>query len=157
MTQTLDLETEVKPSMEFEGGIMTADSLVEFWPKICEQLDRIPLFWGTRWTKESLHEAVMVGRYQVWGFGKPGSVNVIVFTEVVDYPANRILRIPLIFGNSLDQMLPIMEATMINKYAQEAGCSYCEAVGRAGWERKVPRFKRVGVLLRCEVKRKRMH
>ena len=102
MTQTLNLETEVKPSMEFEGGIMTADSLVEFWPKICEQLDRIPLFWETHWTKESLHEAVMAGRYQVWGFGRPGSINVIVFTEVVDYPANRILRIPLIFGNSLE-------------------------------------------------------
>lgn len=157
MAQTLNLEAESKILSKIEGGIIPLVELTEFWPQICYELDKIPFIWETHWTKEALYECVMVGRYQVWGFGEPGFINVMVFTEIVNFPANKILRIPIIFGNSLDQALPMMEAIILDRYAVEAGCAFCEAVGRVGWERKVPRFKKVASLLRCEIKKRELH
>src|SRR5215475_4826173 len=39
-------------------------------PKIAAVLDRIPQFWEYYWTKDSINEFVLAGRWQAWGFGK---------------------------------------------------------------------------------------
>ncbi len=127
------------------------------WPNISESLDRIPQYWADYWTKEYINWCVVTGTWQAWGFGTESlQLNVIVLTNVVDFPANRFLQIPLAFGNHLEEMLPLIEATL-ERFAVEAECDICELVGRFGWERKLKRFKRRGVVLRCAVPNMGVH
>lgn len=128
-----------------------------WWPDISKQLDTVPQTWNKHWTKEALFEAGMRGVVQVWGFGLPKKINLIVYTQVVEYPASKILQVILAFGNSLDSCLPTLEATF-ERYAQVMECDRCEVFGRGGWERKLGgRFKRDGVILSCEVKKQGVH
>jgi hypothetical protein len=121
-----------------------------YWPDISRELDTIPQYWEPYWTKEFMYGSVMSGGWQAWGFGDVGKINVIVITQLIVYPASRVLQMVLAFGNSLDLVAPLIEATF-ERFAAEAECEYCEIVGRPGWERWFPRFKRVAVVLRCEV------
>ena len=127
------------------------------WPRISADLDRIPQFWSDYWTKDFINEAVMTERWQAWGFGaQEGNLNVIVLTQVCEFPANRFLQIPLAFGNSLDDCLPSIMAAL-EKFAIVAECDVCEVIGRPGWERKLPQFSRYAVMLKARVPKIGVH
>jgi hypothetical protein len=128
----------------------------EWWPNFEHELDRVPHLWDEQWTKESLKTAVEMGAVQVWSFGPPAETRVIVFTQLVEYPIGRVLQVFLAFGNGLDAVLPMIEATF-EKLAMLSDCVFCEVIGRPGWERKLPRFKRVAVVLRCKIEQKGVH
>lgn len=137
------VESEVRRILPEEWG--------HHWPQVSEALDRIAPFWSDYWTKDWIREAVMSGIWYAWGFGKtPGELNIIVLTQIIDFPANRILQVLLAFGNNLDKLLPTMEAAL-EKFAALSNCRYVEIVGRPGWERKLPRFRRHAVLMRTSV------
>jgi hypothetical protein len=127
------------------------------WPHISESLDRIPQYWSDYWTKDFINESVVIERWQAWGFGvKENDINVVVLTHICQYPANRFLQIPLAFGNQLEACLPMIEATM-ERFAVAAECDICEIVGRPGWERKLPRFRRYAVVLKARVPKMGVH
>lgn len=128
------------------------------WPYVRDILVQIPEIWEDYWTLDSIFEFVVSGRWQAWGFGKSeGQMNVVVITEVCQMPAKRFLVARLSFGNSLEKVLPQIEATM-EKFAMEAGCDFMEIVGRPGWEkRSFGRFKRHAVVLRVEVPKMGVH
>ena len=156
MNKILGLEEKVKGRVEFRGGIIPIDEIDEYWPHICGELDKHPELWNIYWTKEALYSHVMDRRFQVWAFGPPDLINVIVFTEIAVSPANRVLRIFIAFGNSLDQALPAMEATL-ERFARANDCAVCEIVGRPGWKRKIPRLREVASVLRFDVEKERVH
>jgi hypothetical protein len=156
MDKTLALAHEPPRCPAFEAWRISPDGYVQYWPEIERALDKVPHIWQTHWTKESLYEGAMSGRFQVWGFGASGLLNVIVFTQVAEFPAARILEIFLAFGNSLDSALPVMEATF-EKFAQVTGCQTCEIIGRRGWARKLPRFKEHRTVLRWDVENYGVH
>lgn len=128
------------------------------WPYVRDILRQIPDIWQDYWTLDSIFDCVMTGRWQAWGFGKSeGQMNVIVMTEVIQMPAKRFLKCQLAFGNSLDSMFPQIEATM-ERFAVEAGCDFCEVIGREGWEKKLRgRFRRKAVVWRADVSKTGVH
>jgi hypothetical protein len=127
------------------------------WPNISESLDRIPQFWSDYWTKEYINWCVVERNWQAWGFGvETGTLNVVVLTHVVEFPANRFLQIPLAWGNHLEECLPLIEAAL-ERFAIEAECDICEIAGRVGWERKLKGFRRRGVVLCKRVPRIGVH
>ena len=125
---TVACEEEWYPPPVFEAWRISPESYSQYWPYIDKELDRVPHIWSSHWTKESLYEGGMSGKFQVWGFGAPGAINVIVYTQVAEFPAARILEIFLAFGNSLESALPVMEATF-EKFAQVTECRICEIIG----------------------------
>jgi len=137
---------------------ISPDEWTVHWPHTSESLDRIPQFWADYWTKEFINGAVLSGAWQAWGFGaKVGDINVIVLTQIVEFPANRFLQIPLAFGNHLDRCLPTIEAT-IERFAVEAKCDICEVIGREGWQKKLgPRFAKYAVVLKARVPKMGVH
>jgi hypothetical protein len=145
------------PNEERESRRVQPEEWEVHWPHISESLDRIPQHWSDYWTKESIFEQVMRGEWQAWGFGtEPDLLNVIVLTQLIDYPAGRVLQIVLAFGNHVEECLPVMEA-VLERFAIVAGARWCEICGRTGWERKLPRFRRRGVILRAEVPKIGVH
>jgi hypothetical protein len=107
-----------------------------YWPWIERELDTVSHTWYGHWTKESLRDLALCGQFQVWGFGPPNQIRIVVFTQLIHYPAGIVLQGFLSFGNSLDLALPIMEATF-ERFALETGCWRCEIVGRKSWGRKI--------------------
>lgn len=150
MDKALALAQEVKRTVVFEAYRIPPESYMGYWPDIERELDRLPHLWDTHWTKDSLYEGGVGGRFQVWGFGPQNALNVIVFTQIAEYPAARVLQVFLAFGNSLESALPVMEAAF-EKFAKVTGCQLCEIIGRKGWARKLPRFKEHRVILQCNV------
>jgi hypothetical protein len=135
---------------EVEARRIYPDEWAIHWPAISRELDTIPQYWAPYWTKEYMSSNVISGGWQAWGFGDLGTIRVIVLTQLIIYPASRVMQLMLAFGNSLEAVAPLIEATM-ERFAMEAECQYVEIVGREGWAKWFPRFKRVGVVLRCKV------
>jgi len=127
-----------------------------YWPMVSQELDTIPQYWTDYWTKDFINGSVVNESWQAWGFGKIGVVNVVVLSQILMYPASKVLQIMLAFGNSLDKCLPLMEATF-ERFAMETRCDVVEIVGRPGWEKKLPRFRRYAVVLRAEVQPQGVH
>ena len=151
MGKSLELEIERPLSpLEFEVGLLTPEKLLHYWRNIEVELDRVPHIWATYWTKDSLREGALTGRFQVWEVGTKDSVRLIVFSQFISYPACNLLSVFLALGNSLDQCLPVLEA-MLEKMAHDNNCQIGQVVGRPGWERKLKGFKRTAVVLTKEV------
>jgi hypothetical protein len=151
-----DYEGRPLPEEECRGVRFNASGVMALWPEMERQLKFIPHVWDTHWTIDSIREAVVAGHWQAWGFGPINTVRVTVFTYLAHFPAGTVLQIPIAFGNSLDVVLPVMEATF-ERFAQEMNCNYAEIYGRVGWEKKLKDFKRVAVVLRRKVIRLGVH
>lgn len=121
-------ELEVKTTAELLGGAR----FVHYWPFISSQLDFIPHVWATWYTKETLREGVLSGRYQCWAVGDEKSITVVAFSQIAEFPANRIFQVFLAFGQEIEGVAPILEAVW-EKFASDVGCTICEVVGRPGW------------------------
>lgn len=133
--------------MGFDGGTLTPRGFEAQWPHIARVLDSHPEMWEDYHTKESLYNDVMSGALQAWAFSEDEKIRVILFTRLIDYPAGRILQVMLGFGNSIDRLLPQIEATLEN-FGRTTGCKLCEVIGRDGWAKKLShRFKKRAVVL----------
>jgi hypothetical protein len=141
---------------EFEASRLRSEDVKYYWPWIDRELDRIPQTWCGHWTKDSLYELTLNERFQLWGFGPPDKIQIFVFTQIVHYPANRILQAFLCFGNSLDDALPIIEATF-ERFAMETNCALFELSGRKGWERKLKNFRHDYTVLTRDVELRGVH
>lgn len=135
----------------FGAECIRAERLDYYWPLIMRELERHPEIWEDYWTPESLYGDVVNGMLQLWGFGDEKTMHLVVFTRIAEYPAARHLHIVLALGDEMDKFLPLMEATF-ERFAMASGCRFAEiSNARPGWERKLRRFRRRGVVLRCDV------
>jgi hypothetical protein len=129
------------------GGTLTPDGFAFHWPDIERVLDQHPEMWADYHTKESLYQDAMDRNIQVWAFIEDDKIRVVLFTRLIEYPAARVLHVMMGFGNSLDRLLPQIEATL-ESFGQTWGCTLCEIVGREGWVKKLShRFKKKAVVL----------
>ncbi|MFZ9767211.1 MAG: hypothetical protein ACO3C4_01805 [Candidatus Limnocylindrus sp.] len=88
---------------------------------------------------EAVVSGVEAGLYQAWL--APSSIAV---TTIDEYPLSKICTVVLGAGNlseCRDVLLPKME-----QFAKGHGCSRLMIVGRAGWEKALPGFKRTAVI-----------
>lgn len=115
---------------------LKGDRLAHFWPAISQELDDLSWLWAEYWTKDVLQNGADCGRFQVWAVGRDEVVSVILFSQVIVYPASTVFQVFLSFGNKLDEMLPMIIATL-EQFARRNGCNSVEIVGRKGWERKL--------------------
>ena len=137
---------------------LDGERLIDVWPAICHELDRIPQHWADRWTKQSMLDGAMTGRFQVWAVGPPHEFNFVVITQVASFPVCDILQVVLGFGHNMLQGLPVLVATL-QKFATVQGCARWEVEGRQGWERVLSDygFKRDRVVLSGLVPNMRMN
>lgn len=155
MGEVVPLEQKVK-SHEFEASRLRNEEITYYWPWMEKELDRVPHIWCGHWTKESLYELTLNERFQLWGFGPKDEIRIFVFTQIIHFPANRILQAFLCFGNSLEEALPIIEATF-ERFAMETQCKLFELVGRKGWEKKLKGFRHDYTVLSKNIELKGVH
>lgn len=156
MDLTLRYDESSVQSEDCVGVQLGPDFVLQNWSAMEKELLRVPHIWNTYWTVDSIREAILCGAWQAWGFGPEGVVRLTVITRVSGFPAGAVLQIILAWGNSLDILLPVMEATF-ERVAQVTGCGYCEFHGRPGWQKKLSGFERAGVVLRKKVEHRGVH
>lgn len=131
---------------EGEAHLLTPTQFEFYWPAISADMDKVRHTWEIWWTKEALFQAVVDGWMNVWAVGSPEVVYLVAFTQIINYPANRNLRVVLLIGNHLDEYYDIAEA-VIEKFAMDNQCVYIEATGRLGWQRRIKGAQSHGVTL----------
>ena len=131
---------------EGEAHLLTPSQFEHYWPMISVEMDKVKHTWEIWWTKEAIYSAVMDGWLHAWSIGNSEEIHLVAFTQVMNYPANRNLRVVLVVGNELDKYYDITEAT-IEKFAINNGCVYIETNGRPGWRRRVKNVQYHGVTL----------
>lgn len=132
MDKTLNEGTLTPEQCARKVTLLEGSALLLYWDQIWSDLEKIPHIWSRHWTKESIETSVFAGQMQVWAVGPPGLFNCIVFTTVMVYPAGRILQGVFMFGNDLENSLPILFATF-QKFAMFQKCKELEVCGREGW------------------------
>lgn len=142
----------------FEVQLLTPPEFDDYWLLIAKELDRVPHIWNVWWTKEYLYEGGMSGRFQVWAVGPKTQVRLVLFSQVVFYPANRILQAVCMIGNSFEECAPVLEACLV-RWAQLHECTVMEVVGRPGLEKALAPYglRKSGVVLSKAVPNERIH
>lgn len=115
-------------------GLLEMEHFVFLWVSIVEALDRIPHFWEY-YTKEWFYEMCAKGNIQVWAVGDEKTVDAIIVTEVVQFPAMKVLRLLGASGENLDTYSDRLQ-DVFDGFAKMQGCTRIELVGRPGWVRK---------------------
>lgn len=141
-----------RASSEYEVTQLRGILLYHYWPTICVELDRIPQYWNTWWTKEYIYEAACREEMQVWAVGPKEQFQFVLITRIGFYPANRILQSVVGFGNHIELCAPVLWGAM-QRFASTQGCTVVEVVGRQGWELmlKDKGFRRTGVIFEASV------
>lgn len=139
MGEALNLMSGAATQGEFACKPLNDQEVEQFWPEIAEELQKVHHIWDHWWTLESLYIQVATGGMQVWVAGKPPSFNLVTFTQLCNYPANTILQIVIMFGERVEETLPVVMNTL-EHYAEMRGCRYMEAVGRPGWKKFFERY-----------------
>jgi len=125
---------------------MDIETFQKYWPYISSELDSVPHIWRRYHTKDSICMMVMSGDTQVWGVGPKNQIRLIVFTRVLTYPASKVFQVWLAFGGDVEKCLPNLIASL-ERAAIDAGCQSTDIIGRPGWEKFIPGFKRQEVIL----------
>lgn len=116
--------------------MFTSDQVERYWPYMSRELDTIKPLWDRWWTKEWIQNACIGGVWQTWGVGDESSIKLIFITQVLQYPANKILHIVLAFGTEFDRGMDLIVASL-DRYGRSQGCTWMEFAGRPGFERKL--------------------
>lgn len=108
------------------------------WESILQSLEAIPHFWEY-YTKEWFYERVCQGSIQVWAIGSEKKVDMIVTTEIVQYPAMKVFRLMGASGKGLDLYAEKLH-DIFDGFAAMQDCQRVEFVGRRGWLKKFGPF-----------------
>lgn len=132
--------------------LMPLDTFTSQWPRIQRELDKVVHVWEPWYTKQHIFQSVLAGQFQVWAAGWSGKIHLFLFTQIVFYPAAKVLQGTLILGNSLDVCRDAIWAAA-EQFARENECTRIEILGRRGWERTLADlgFRTVNIVMSVPV------
>jgi len=109
-----------------------ADQVGEWWDKAAPEIARA-LSRGGRYTVESIKEAILDRRMQLWLAVEGEAVLCVCVSEVLNYPVGRVGSVFICTGRNYDQWAHYM--LDLTKWAKAEGCFRMEAWARPGWFR----------------------
>lgn len=124
----------IEQNIERRIGLLSMEHFEICWGSIRQSLEGIPHFWEY-YTQEWFFEQCAKGNIQVWACGSDRGVDLIVVTEVVQFPAMRVLRLMGASGEGLEKHVDRLQ-DVFDGFAKMQNCSRIELVGRPGWIRK---------------------
>jgi hypothetical protein len=109
------------------------DQVSHVWKDVREMLGPSVERSSGRWTLEHLFHALMTGRHQLWVIVEDGTPIAAITTEIVEYPATKMLAFQFLGGTKFDLWF---EDTLyrIETFAKECGCTGTEGIARFGFK-----------------------
>lgn len=97
---------------------------------------------GGEFTEQEVREAIEQGEAQLW-IARDDAIRVAVITKI--RRGGRVCEIWLIGGENPGSWLHFLQ--VIETAARERGCGKMELIGRVGWERLLPDYRRTAIVL----------
>lgn len=149
----MKVETAIQPEQS-EVHILDLGNIQTYWPQIVGLLKSLPHTWRI-YTVDSLHNRILAGDIQVWVVGKE-DIRQVVFTQIANYPATRILEIIWGAGTGfIEEAIPALDATL-ERFAALQECDEIAIIGRRGWVKPLRKlgFSETSVVLSRPVTRR---
>ena len=99
-------ETVVSPYMV---ELLSNEKFELYWPEIEKHLDKVQQIWAQWWTKDSIHDLTLEGRFQCWTVGDKDVALGVVFSQIIHYPAASILQVFLAFGLGMVETVGVID------------------------------------------------
>lgn len=148
MGEALGLQVEDTRS-GYTVSLMEPERFTHYWPHIEQMLDRVPHTWEDL-TKEAIYSRALSETLMVWAVDDGDLIRVVLFTQVANYAAGRVLEVIWACGGDghLERALDAVD-TIFEEFARMQDCRRIDVLGRGGWERVLHGrgFKRSAVVL----------
>ena len=99
---------------------------------------------------DDVRSAILSNQANLW-VQRSDHIEGVVVTEFVSYPRGLALRVWLAGARDEDRGAHALFQARLYQWAKMNRCKWIEAVGRAGWLRRVPGFTYSGVVMRMVV------
>lgn len=109
-----------------------AEQVGEWWERAAPDIDRA-VKRGGRYTVESVREAILDRRMQLWLAVENGEVLCVCVTEILVYPLCKVLSVFITTGRERRKWAAYI--LDLSRWAKANGCRIGEAWARPGWYR----------------------
>lgn len=104
--------------------------------------------WAGEFTETEIQDALARQEAQLW-VAEDDELRGAAITKIRSGPRGRVCEIWLIGGRDHQLWLPFLER--IEAAARDHGCIAIEMTGRRGWERLLPNYRRIAVVLKKDL------
>lgn len=109
-----------------------ANEVGEWWDKAAPEIERA-VKRGGRYSVQSVKDAILDRRMQLWLAVENGEVICVCVTEILVYPLCKVLSVFITTGRDYRKWADYMLA--LNEWAKANGCTMGESWARRGWFR----------------------
>ena len=102
------------------------------WGEVRDYLEPAVATSRGRWTMEHLCAALAMGRSQLWIAFDEEKIHGVLTTEVMQYPAKKVLAMHFLGGENFDLWYEEL-LSQISRYAKDMDCDGLEGVARFGF------------------------
>lgn len=117
------------------------DKIDAVWPLIEPFLQEALEYGNGRWASRDFQGFCRDDVMQLWLILDNGAVTAMAITELINYPQKKICRIVVCGGRNVGRWLN--ERRHIDEWARQNGCQAMELIGREGWARMMPDWRRM--------------
>lgn len=125
--------------------------LPEIWPLVRQNVIDAAVFSNGRYTDKTAADEVLAGSMQLWVIIEDEEIITSFITQVMRYPTGiKCCDIYALGGNSIKKWLkPAIDA--VSEWAEAAGCSSIEFVGRPGWEKMLKNWGKLSIMMELPI------
>jgi len=121
------------------------DLLEQAWPAVEPLIARVCKY-GGEWEPSTVLMRCLQNTAQLWVVFDESRPVVAAVTEIIDKDLRRDCNIWLCAGSYSDQARDSL-LREVEDWARRAGCERIQLVGRRGWEKKMPAYRRTRIVL----------
>jgi hypothetical protein len=135
-------------------GVVHPDEVPKLWKKVLPQIERCVPHSEGEMEAPDFYVALIDGEMQLWIAVEDEEVIASMVTQIIPYPAKKVLRVIAIAGEDMDKWFHFQPD--LEEFAILMGCSSLEAWGRKGWKKILKDWKDSYVVYTKELDR-RLH
>lgn len=120
-------------------GGMEWEEINESWRQIAMLVARALRNGGSLENTDSIYDALMHKRMQLWGIKWNGELRGCIITEIEHCDLTAVLRVVALTGEGMKEWLFELERTL-RVFGAAHGCRYLSLEGRQGWMKALKEF-----------------
>lgn len=102
-----------------------------------------------RYGRDDVFEQIKEGNWTLWVTHEDSKLKAVIITQVMTYPKIKEFQILLCHGENYKDWCYLI--SKMEEYAKLLGCDKMVALGRMGWEKILPGYKRSYVCIEREL------
>ena len=135
-------------------GLVHPEEVPKIWGEVLPQIERCVPHSEGEMTPEDFYIALVDAEMQLWIAVEDDEVLASMVTQIIPYPAKKVLRVIAIAEGEMDKWFYFQPD--LEEFARLMGCTSLEAWGRKGWKKILKDWKDSYVVYTKELDR-RLH